>query len=30
MWRRELSWPEIAVLVVILLGIIYLIVELRK
>jgi len=30
MWKRELTWPEILILCVILVGIVYLIVELRK
>jgi hypothetical protein len=29
-WRRPMSWPEIAILVLILIGIVYLIWELRK
>ena len=30
MWKREMTWPEIAILAVIVVGVIYLIVELRK
>lgn len=30
MWKREMTWPEIFILALILVGIIYLIVELRK
>ena len=29
-WRRPMSWPEIAIAVLILIGVVYLIWELRK
>jgi hypothetical protein len=30
MWKREMTWPEILILCVVLVGIVYLIMELRK
>jgi len=30
MWKREMTWPEILILMAVLVGIIYLVVELRK
>jgi hypothetical protein len=30
MWKREMTWPEIAILAVIVVGIVYLIYELKQ